>query len=172
MPCHSSAMNRSTSSWPSCRALPRVVERWSSPPTSRPSSLRPCRRGVMERGARGRGTLVAAVWALALLWPGSGSVHAAPPPFAYLVTKVTAVGGNPIKEVEKGVIFQRVGGCEIGAPLPPPAKPLAGSLGGTVNLALEIQSCPAGGPAPTGQCRLQVGDGAPATFPVSGWQAT
>jgi len=125
----------------------------------------------MGTGGRNGGPLVAAAWALALLGPGAGPLRAAPPPVTYLIDKVTAVGGNPIKEVEGGVIYQRLTGCEV---TPQPVdlpKPLAGSLGDGVSLDLEILPCPGGAPPPTGECRLQVGGGAPVTFAVSGWKA-
>ncbi|MFL6291458.1 MAG: hypothetical protein ACJ759_11245, partial [Thermoanaerobaculia bacterium] len=98
--------------------------------------------------------------ALALL-PGASPCQSGP---ILTVGKVTAKGGNSIRGIEDGVIFNRRFGDDCLLDAFPAGKPVAASLGQELNLEVELISCPPSASLATSQCRSEIENG-----PASAW---
>lgn len=102
-----------------------------------------------------RPVLLAAL-ALALL-PGASPGQSGPP--ILTVGKVTVKGGHSIRGIEDGVIFNRRFGDNCLLDAYSAVKPIAASLGQTVNLEVELISCPPSASLAASRCYSETENG-------------
>ncbi len=110
--------------------------------------------------------------ALGLALMAAGAVNADSEP-RYTVGRITARGGNPIAGVEDGVILQRYfdSECRL-VPAESSLAPLSGSLDTTVELDVEIISCPADAPRPAVRCEWESFEASPTEKSWKGYRHT